>query len=147
MLASVLKDVAKLKPAEQQVKAPETKTDVKSTQPEAQSQAPSLSQRLTISEEDALRRQIQQCWNMPIGARDAQNLIVEIMIDVNPDRTVQHVEIVDKSRFASDPFFRTAAEAAQRAVLSPRCTPLDLPPEKYEQWKHIDFTFDPRDML
>jgi hypothetical protein len=84
---------------------------------------------------------------MPIGAKDAQNLIVEIMIDVNPDRTVQHAEIVDQTRLATDTYFRAAAEAALRALKSPKCSPLELPADKYEEWKRIDFTFDPRDML
>jgi outer membrane biosynthesis protein TonB len=128
-------------------KAQESKPDSKTPSQQAASAAPTLSTRLTISEEDALRRQISQCWNMPIGARDAQNLIVEVIINVNPDRTVQHAEVVDKSRMASDSFFRAAAEAALRALYSPQCTPLELPADKYDQWKTIDFTFDPRDML
>lgn len=146
MLANVLKNVARLKPAEA-VKPTEAKTETKQ-QPvqEAKSMAPTLSNRLTISEEDLLRRQIGMCWNMPIGARDVQNLIVEVVIDVNPDRTVQHAEVVDQSRMASDSFFRAAAEAALRALRDPRCTPLALPPDKYDQWKRIDFTFDPRDI-
>lgn len=125
----------------------DSKADTKTPTQQAASQAPALSNRLTISQEDLLRRQITQCWNMPIGARDAQSLIVEVAIDVNPDRTVQHAEIVDKSRMATDPFYRAAAEAALRAVYNPKCSPLELPPDQYEQWKHIDFTFDPRDML
>jgi len=108
---------------------------------------PSFSDRLTISEEDALRRQVEQCWNPPVGARDAQNLIVEIIIDVNPDRTVADTEIVDKLSYASNPFFRAAADAAVRAVRNPKCNPLELVPENYDQWKRINFTFDPRDML
>ena len=146
LLASVLKNVARLKPAEA-VKSPDTKADAKQPAQEAKSMAPTLSNRLTITEEDLLRRQIQQCWNMPIGARDAQNLIVEVTIDVNPDRTVQHAEIVDQSRMASDSFFRAAAEAALRALRNPKCSPLAVPADKYDQWKRIDFTFDPRDML
>ena len=108
--------------------------------------APTLSTRLTITEEDALRRQISQCWNPPIGAKDIQNLVVEITIDVNPDRTVQHAEIVDQSRMVTDGYFRAAAEAALRALYNPKCSPLELPADKYDQWKHIDFTFDPRDL-
>ena len=38
--------------------------------------------------------------------------------------------------------FRTAAEAAMRAVNNPDCSPLLLPLDKYEQWKEINFTFD-----
>jgi outer membrane biosynthesis protein TonB len=150
MLASVLKNVAKMKPADAAPNA-----DAKTTT-NAPSQAgtgagtatgPSLGSRLTITEEDALRRQIEQCWNPPVGARNAESLIVEVTIDVNQDRTVANAEIVDKSRYGSDPFFRAAADAAMRAVRSPKCSPLQLNPDKYDQWKHIDFTFDPRDML
>jgi outer membrane biosynthesis protein TonB len=144
-LLSVLKNVEKMKETEQP-KVPDAKNTQQKPQ-EARSLAPALSTRLTISEEDALRRQISQCWNMPVGARDAQNLVVEVIIAVNPDRTVARADIVDKSRMDSDPFFRAAAEASLRALFNPRCSPLELPPDKFEQWKTIDFTFDPRDML
>jgi len=145
-LASILKNVAKLKP--QGPKAEDTKAGETKVINGGQSGfGPALSDRLTISEEDALRRQIQQCWNIPAGARDAEKLVVEVLIEVNPDRTVRSVEIVDQSRLGSDPFFRAAAEAARRAVLNPKCSPLELPPDQYEQWKSIRFTFDPRDML
>ena len=144
LLASVLKNVEKLKPAEP-VKTP---TEVKSqAKVQPKSLAPSLSDRLTVTEEDALRRQIEQCWNPPIGARNAQTLVVEVNIAVNPDRTVQTAEVVDKSRVNSDPYFRAAAEAAIRAIYNPRCSPLELTEGKYEQWKNINFNFDPRDML
>ncbi|MFA4994563.1 MAG: hypothetical protein WC521_04585 [Bdellovibrionales bacterium] len=144
LLGSVLKNVAKLKPV-QTANTAEQKADTKTTS--SSSFGPALSSRLTITEEDALRRQISQCWNPPIGARDVQSLVVEILIDVNPDRTVANLEVVDKGRYASDSFFRAAADAAVRAVRNPKCSPLELVPEKYEQWKRIDFTFDPRDML
>lgn len=128
-------------------KPTETKPDSKAqTQPQT-SQATSLSARLTISEEDALRRQISSCWYAPVGARDAHNLVVEVVIDVNPDRTVLNADIVDKGRYNSDSFFRAAADSAIRAVRNPKCSPLELPADKYDQWKRIDFTFDPRDML
>jgi outer membrane biosynthesis protein TonB len=146
MLASVLKNVAKLKPAEE-VKQPDTKSDVKTPTPPAASAAPSLSTRLTISDEDALRRQIEQCWTPPIGAPHPETLIVEVILDVNPDKTVANSDIVDKGRYNTDSFFRAAADSAVRAVRNPKCSPLTLPDGKYDQWKRIDFTFDPRDML
>lgn len=143
--AKLLKNLETKKP-----EPPKTETKADSKAPpaqEANSAAPALSDRLTISEEDLLRRQMAQCWNIPIGARDAQTLVVEVIIDVNPDRTVQHAEVVDKARMATDSFYRAAAEAALRALYNPKCTPLELPADKYEQWKRIDFTFDPRDQL
>jgi len=146
MLASVLRDVSKLKPADQP-KTPDAKSTTKDQAAPDKSVAPALSDRLTISEEDALRRQVEQCWNPPIGARDAEKLVVEVTIIMNTDRTVQSAEVVDKIRMASDPYFRAAGEAALRALYNPKCSPLLLPADKYEQWKTIDFTFDPRDML
>jgi len=150
-LASVLKNVAKLKP--QGAKSDEPKADAKRGAANVTGGAqeggfgPALSDRLTISQEDALRRQIQQCWNIPAGARNAESLVVEVLIEMNPDRTVREARVVDQNRMATDPFFRAAAESALRALRNPKCTPLELPPDQYEQWKTILFNFDPRDML
>ncbi len=83
---------------------------------------------------------------MPIGARDAQDLVIEVAVQVNRDRTVRSATLVNPSK-ASDPFWRTAAESAIRAVLNPRCSPLKLPPEKYDVWNSIIFTFNPQEML
>lgn len=103
--------------------------------------------RLTVSEKDALRRQIEQCWNVPIGARNPEELVVEIKIQVNRDRTVRDAVIVDYARVASDKFFRTMAESARRAVKNPKCSPLKLPLDKYNEWKVITMTFDPSKMV
>ncbi len=146
-LASVLRNVAKLKPAT----PPPAEASPDDPRPDDKAApsgvGPALGDHLTISEEDALRRQISQCWNMPVGARDAENLVVNVLIDVNPDRTVRSAVVEDRARAASDPYFRAASDAALRALRHPKCTPLDVPPDKYEQWKTIHFTFDPRDML
>lgn len=100
---------------------------------------------LTMSEIDAIRYQIQQCWSIPAGARDAENLVVKVRVFLNPDGTLARPpEIVDVGR--NDGFFRTAAESARRAVL--KCTPLkNLPAEKYRHWRELTLTFNPRDML
>jgi len=143
--SKLLKNVANLKPKEES--QADAKADSKTPAQEQKSLARALSNRLTITQEDALRRQISQCWNMPIGARDAQNLVIEVVIDIGPDRIVQHAEVVDQSRMATDTFFRAAAESALRAFNNPKCIPLELPPDKYEDWKHATFVFNPKDML
>ena len=58
-----------------------------------------------------------------------------VNIGINPNL------VVNKEKL-NDPSFRTAAEAAMRAVNNPDCSPLLLPADKYEQWKEINFTFD-----
>lgn len=144
-LTAVLKNVAKLK---DDIK-PQPDVTTKETDEKAvmSDEPPSLGQTLSISEMDALRRQIQQCWNVPIGARGIENMNVEIYIEVNEDRTVRRAEITDRARLITDSFFRTVAESARRALFNPRCSPLMVPEGKYSDWKTIRMNFNPSEML
>jgi len=103
-----------------------------------------LDAQASMSEIDAIRRQIEGCWNIPAGARDAGSLVVQIRVWVNPDGTVAQARILDASRMATDVFFRAAAETALRAVLNPRCSPLPIPPKKYDQFKVLILHFNPK---
>lgn len=110
-------------------------------------QAGQVGDKVTISELDAVRRQIAQCWNVPAGAKDAKDLIVTIKLTMNPDATVRDAKIVDNSKMTGDPFYRVAADSALRAVKDPKCSPLKLPLEKYDQWKTLTLNFNPKDIL
>ena len=112
----------------------------------AQPRAP-LGSQLSASEMDMVREQISRCWNIPAGARDAKDLVVEIRVVVLPDGNVQQATIVDQGRAAADPFFRAAAESARRAFFNPLCRPLRLPADKYETWKDMSVDFSPKDLL
>jgi len=101
-----------------------------------------VSASMTISEIDLLRQQLYSCLTIPAGAKALKDLKVLVNIEVNPDRTIKNAILVNKERSASDKYFRTAAEAAMRAVNNPECSPLKLPEDKYDQWKEINFTFD-----
>lgn len=94
-----------------------------------------------------VREQISRCWNVPAGARDAKDLVVEIRVVVGPDGNVRQATIVDQGRAASDPFYRAAAESARRAFFNPECRPLRLPPDKYAIWKDMVVDFSPKDIL
>jgi hypothetical protein len=129
----------------------EAKEEPKSfLQPPPRDQAPvrraELGNRLTISEIDAIRYQIEQCWSVPAGARDAHDLVIRIHISLRPDGSLKGPpEILDREKMG-DSFFRAAAESATRAVQ--RCTPLkNLPTTKYERWQEITLTFNPRELL
>jgi outer membrane biosynthesis protein TonB len=100
---------------------------------------------LSISEQDAIRAHVERFWNPPVGARDAQDLIVEIRVVLDRDGTVRDAQIVDRGRLAQDDFYRAAAESAQRAVL--RASPLPVPPDKYETFRNLILSFSPREML
>ena len=151
---SVLKTVENLKKAAPQEETKPTKTlseevadALKRHQVEPQQKLARLGSSLTMSERDSVRRQIEPCWNVPAGARDAENLVVDIRLRLNADGTVMTAELVDGARAARDTFFRAAAESALRAVLNPRCSPLRLPPKKYEEWKNMVLSFNPRDLF
>jgi len=111
-----------------------------SSQPRAR-----LGSQLTASELDLVREQIARCWNINAGARDAKDLVVEIRASVQPDGTVTQATIVDQGRM-NDPLWRAAAESARRAFFNPQCTPLKLPPDKYDTWKDLDVDFSPKDV-
>jgi hypothetical protein len=111
----------------------------------SQPKAP-LGSQLTASELDLVRHQIARCWNVPAGARDAKDLVVEIKVIVDPDGTVRQATIVDQGRLG-DPYWRAAAESARRAFFNPQCRPLHLPAEKYAIWKDLVVDFSPKDVL
>lgn len=118
--------------------------------PEQQTQqAPVLGNRLTASEEDAIRRQIEPCWNTAalVGARNPEELVVTLRLKLDRDGTVVSVEVLNTARQRRDKFFRAAADSARRAVQHRRCTPLKLPADKYDQWKDMVMDFNPADMV
>ena len=119
---------------------------IASARPSSQPRAP-LGSQITASEVDLVREQIARCWNVPAGARDARDLVVEIRVVVEPDGNVRQATIVDQARLGSDPFFRAAAESARRAFSNPQCRPLHLPPDKYAVWKDLVVDFSPKDIL
>jgi outer membrane biosynthesis protein TonB len=103
---------------------------------------------LSISEKDAIRSQIAKCWSVPAGAKDAHELIVILRLELAQDGSVIKVELAkdSKSRYASDNFYRAAADSAMRAVK--QCSPLqNLPVDKYGTWRDMELTFDPKEML
>ena len=102
---------------------------------------------VTSGEINALTQQLAGCWSLLPGAAQAETLAVRLTITVNRDRTVRNVMVEDRGRYQNDPFFRAAADNAMRAIKHPNCTPLDLPPEKYNMWKEMTLNFDPQKMF
>ena len=140
---SLLKNLAADDPPQ-----PETPVDTKSdSTPEPSPNVSRFSDVLSMSERDALIAQLSGCWNIMAGSANAESMAVEVKVVVNQDRTVREAKIVDQSRYNSDTFFRAAADAALRALRNPRCSPLNLPPDKYSEWQSMTINFDPKDMF
>ena len=54
--------------------------------------------KLTLSEEDALKAQIFGCWSIPLGLPYNEDLLVRIKLKLKPDGTVLKSEILDHAR-------------------------------------------------
>ena len=155
IFASVLKTVEDLKPrppkpkekTEKKKKAEESFEAQVAKALQSQTRRHDAARPITISEIDLVRRQIARCWNLQAGAKEAENLIIEISVSMNPDGTVRHARIQNTDRVAGDPFFRAAAESALRAVLNPRCQPFKLPRDRYDRWQTMTLIFDPKEMF
>ncbi|MYZ48127.1 TonB C-terminal domain-containing protein [Propylenella binzhouense] len=99
---------------------------------------------MTQSEIEALKAMLYRCWNPPRGVREAGSLSVTVAISLLPDGSLASAPRVVSGVF--DSLSQIAAESALRAVQV--CAPYTiLPSNKYEAWRQIEFTFDPREML
>jgi outer membrane biosynthesis protein TonB len=146
-LDAILKNLSKRadhKPEQTQEKPakPSPPQQVASAQPVNAPLGPELS----TSEMDAIRRQIEERWNAPVGAKGAKDMIVVIEITARPDGTVADARIVESGDL-SDPVYRSVAESARRAALYFRETPLKVPLDRYQNWKNLRLRFNPKDAL
>jgi hypothetical protein len=101
---------------------------------------------VTSSEIDAVRRQIERCWNLPGGGKDPGNLVVTIRVEMNVDGTPRSAVVMDAGQMQGNTYYQAVADSARRAVLNPRCHPFKLPPEKYDHWRAMTLIFNPKEM-
>ncbi|CAM5537470.1 colicin import membrane protein [Aquamicrobium terrae] len=99
---------------------------------------------LSQNEMDALRGQVEKCWNIPAGAEDGGSLKVSVKFRLDRSGAVEGpIDIV--SGGGANGVQRAAAESARRAVA--RCSPYNLPADKYDSWSEVVVNFDPSDMF
>lgn len=101
-------------------------------------------EQISMSAIDALRRRLMQLWNPPAGAKNPEELVVSVHMQLNRDGTLAGPPRVLTS--GSSPLFLVARENAMRAVFMGQPYTM-LSPDKYDLWKDIEITFDPRDMV
>ena len=103
----------------------------------------------TMDLRDALLSQIRECWNVPVGAPTPEKLIVQVRVFLARDGSLAQPPLLEpqtRAAAASNPYMRTAAEAALRAVNV--CEPYKLlPTDRYDAWREIVMTFDPSRMI
>ena len=101
---------------------------------------------MTADLSDALKSQIYQCWSPPVGAPNANDLVVDFDLRLNPDGTVASASSPALSNANPNPYNRAAASAGEAAIF--KCQPYKLPADRYSQWSEINpLRFDPRQMM
>jgi hypothetical protein len=100
---------------------------------------------MAASEVDTLQRQILRqflsCWTPPAGIKGTDAMVAQVRVLMRPDRTVDAITTENQARYNQDPVFRAVAESVRQAI--EKCSPLNLPPDKYEQWRDFRITFYP----
>lgn len=94
-----------------------------------------------------LRMQLSRCWSIEAGAKYAEITPIEVRLQLSRKREVLSATIVDQWRYRQDSNYRKAADSALRVFKHPECKKLKVEPHKYETWKDMVVTFDPREML
>ncbi|MEQ9260017.1 MAG: energy transducer TonB [Roseovarius sp.] len=111
------------------------------TQPESTPQGPPL----TSGEKDALRLAVSNCWVVDTGAPSAR-VTVTLGFSLGRDgRVLGDIRLI--SAEGGDTTAQNVAfEAARRAIIRCGANGYRLPPEKYDQWRDIEMTFNPERM-
>lgn len=140
-LASIFRNVEDLEPQQVQQAAAPVQADndaVPRTSIAVQRRAAELG--------DLIREQVASCWRIDGGVQEARSLRIPIRVQLSSDgNVIGNPTVQERTRYDSDGYYRSAADAAVRAVL--RCAPLQLPPQDYDIWRDLVLNFDPREMF
>ncbi len=96
---------------------------------------------LTGGEIDGFRLAVQRCWIVDPGS-EAARVEVTVAFSLSQDGSISGVPRMLSANGGSDTAIGVAYEAARRAILRCGASGFDLPPEKYEQWREVEMTFD-----
>ena len=138
---SILKSIEKIKS-----KKNNTSKEIEEKTEKENVKVSNIGEKLTISEKDAIRRQFYSCWIVPAGAKNIKDYKVSIKLKLNTNGEVISSQLTN-SLLNADPFFRTLAESAVRAVNHPNCKKLKVPKRKYDTWREMILDFDPSLMV
>jgi outer membrane biosynthesis protein TonB len=101
---------------------------------------------LSLSEVDAVRQRVQECWNVRdfAGSADADKLRASIRFSLNQDGSLAGNPVISSS--SGGALSRLFADRAVQAVQ--KCAPYNfLPRNKYTNWRNMNLNFDMSGMM
>lgn len=94
----------------------------------------------------AIKTQFIRCWVVPIGLQDLEHFSIVISLNLDQKGNILNAAVLKDAKYISHPTYQALADSALRAVY--RCSPLKgLPLSHYLEWKEMELTFDPKEML
>ncbi|MCH2094560.1 MAG: cell envelope biogenesis protein TolA [Rhodobacteraceae bacterium] len=137
---------------QQEAREPETQAAVKAAlaavlggNADATTDSP-LGPPLSAGEQDALRAAVQDCWVVDVGSQAANVTVVVGMDMERSGRVISSTIRLVSATGGTGAAVETAFQAARRAILRCQKGGYPLPPEKFDQWKEIEMTFNPSKM-
>lgn len=122
-LDQVLRDLTRPRPQQGAQQAPRGPQTAEAPRPQQANVPNNPEIRVSASEEDAIRRAIEEHWNVNPGAEGFATFVAELRVFVTPDGTVQRVEVV-RSSGTPPQQLRAYVESAARAVRLARQLPM-----------------------
>lgn len=98
---------------------------------------------ISISEHQAIKQQIESNWNIPIAAKNSDQITITLNISLKPSGEVMNVKLVEKQcanadsitcQAVIDSLFRAVAQASPFESLSP---------SRYNAWKEFNIECQP----
>ncbi|MDR2268178.1 MAG: TonB C-terminal domain-containing protein, partial [Holosporaceae bacterium] len=102
---------------------------------------------LNDSDKANIMAQIVPYWAVASGVKDAENMIIEINMELRSNGEVipSSIKILDENRYRNDSIFRAAADSAKRAVL--QASPLSIPRNKIALLQEVTLRFNMKEAL
>ena len=97
---------------------------------------------LNSGEVDNLHHAIATKWNIGALSTDAAKVIIVVQVTLGQDQKPQAIKMLSFSG-GSDGAAQLAFTAARSAIYRAASAGLNLPADKYEDWKDLELTFDP----
>ncbi|MEM9428861.1 MAG: hypothetical protein AAGA32_05120 [Pseudomonadota bacterium] len=98
---------------------------------------------MTGAEKDRLRVAVESCWNIPVSIDGDTDATVVLVVDLDPNGRLVGTPRLLEPAFLTDSRMEAAFDAARSSILRCGRDGFELPPEKYAEWRTIEFVFDP----
>ncbi|MBI3675298.1 MAG: hypothetical protein HY243_01605 [Proteobacteria bacterium] len=99
----------------------------------------------SYSVRDYVRAQVLRRWSLDLAKLGNRNFTILLYVELSGRGTVTKADIVDQSRYRSDPIFREIALSARNALIL--SSPLKLPDGQLPEGAEFTISLNPRDTL